>query len=100
MSSTTEQIEKRAQELLNQLTLDEKLGMMDADTPLWSGFMEMMGGAYNAHPWPAGVVERLGIPGILFTDGPRGVILEGGTTFGCVANNPCKIQVGRVERIG
>ena len=56
---TAQEIEAKARELLDQLTLDEKLGMMDADTPLWSGFVEMLGGAYNKHPWPAGVVERL-----------------------------------------
>ena len=76
-----EQIEAKAQELLAQLTLDEKISMVDGDPPFWAGAAEMMSGGYNDHPWPAGVVSRLGIPGIQFIDGPRGVMLEGATTF-------------------
>jgi beta-glucosidase len=40
-----------------------------------------MAGGYADHPWPAGVISRQGIPGIRFADGPRGVVLEGATTF-------------------
>ncbi len=76
-----EEIEARAQELLGMLTLDEKIKMMSGDTPFWPGLIEMMGGGYNAHPWVAGAVPRLGIPGIRFSDGPRGVVMEGATTF-------------------
>lgn len=76
-----EQIEAKAQEILAQLTLEEKLAMMDGDPPFWAGSAEMMSGGYNDHPWPAGVIARLGIPGIRFVDGPRGVMLEGATTF-------------------
>ena len=34
---TPEQIEAKARELLAQLTLDEKIGMMSGDPPFWSG---------------------------------------------------------------
>ena len=78
---SSEQIESAAQELLAQLTLDEKIKMMSGDAPFWPGMVDMMGGGYNAHPWVAGAVERLGIPGIRFSDGPRGVVMEGATTF-------------------
>ena len=76
-----EEIEALAHELLGQLTLDEKIKMMSGDTPFWSGMAEMMGGGYADHPWVAGAVPRLGIPGIRFSDGPRGVVMEGATTF-------------------
>jgi beta-glucosidase len=79
---TDEQIEARARELLGQLTPDEKLGLMDGDTPFWPGLTEMMApGGYASRPWVAGAVPRLGIPGIRFVDGPRGIIMKGATTF-------------------
>ena len=70
---SSQQIEAQAQEWLAQLTLDEKIEIMDGDTPFWAGMVEMMGGGYNAHPWNAGVISRLGIVGIRFADGPRGL---------------------------
>lgn len=77
-----EQVDARARELLAQLSLDEKLGLMDGDTPFWPGLAEMMApGGYASRPWVAGAVPRLGIPGIRFVDGPRGIIMHGATTF-------------------
>lgn len=79
---TPAQIDERARELLDQLTPDEKFGLMDGDTPFWPGFAEMMmPGGYSGRPWVAGAVPRLGIPGIRFVDGPRGIIMTGATTF-------------------
>lgn len=78
---SAEQIETKARDLLAQLTLDEKIKMMSGDIPFWPGMVDMMSGGYNAHPWAAGAVPRLGIPGIRFSDGPRGVVMEGATTF-------------------
>ncbi|HVT74707.1 MAG TPA: glycoside hydrolase family 3 C-terminal domain-containing protein [Lacunisphaera sp.] len=79
---TPEQIETRARELVAALTLEEKLGLMDGDTPFWPGLAEMMApGGYASRPWVAGAVPRLGIPGIRFVDGPRGIIMKGATTF-------------------
>ncbi len=79
---TPAQIDAKARSLLAQLTLDEKIGMMSGDTPFWPGLAEMMApGGYASRPWVAGAVPRLGIPGIRFVDGPRGIILMGATTF-------------------
>jgi beta-glucosidase len=36
--------------------------------------------ASHRHPWPAGQLPRLGLKGLHFVDGPRGVVLEGGAT--------------------
>ena len=55
-----EQVRAKAHELLAQLTLDEKIDMMDGDIPFWSGMIEMMQGGYADHPWPAGAIPRLG----------------------------------------
>jgi len=97
---TAEQIEAKAHELLTQLTLDEKIEMMDGDVAFWPGMVEMMGGGYADHPWPAGVISRLGIPGIRFADGPRGVVMEGATTFPVSMARGAAWDVALEERIG
>lgn len=98
---TGAQIDARARELLAQLTLDEKLGLMDGDTPFWPGLAEMMApGGYGSRPWVAGAVPRLGIPGIRFVDGPRGIIMKGATTFPVSMARGAAFDVGLEERIG
>jgi beta-glucosidase len=95
-----EQIEVKSRELLSQLTLDQKLAMMDGDTSFWPGLAEMMGGGYGDHPWNAGVNARLGIPGIRFADGPRGVVMDGATTFPVSMARGAAWDVALEERIG
>ena len=77
-----EAIDRRARDLLAELTFDEKLGLMDGDLPFWKGFARMSAPqGYSREFWVAGAVPRLGLPGIRFVDGPRGVIMDGATTF-------------------
>jgi beta-glucosidase len=92
----------RAQHLLDQLTLDEKIGMLDGDTAFWSGMIDTIrDDAYHRHPWPAGVVARVGIGGLHFVDGPRGVVLEGGaTTFPAAIARGATWDPGLEERVG
>jgi beta-glucosidase len=94
------QIEARASELLAQLTLDEKIEMMDGDTSFWTGLVNMMGGGYSAQTWDAGVISRLNIPGLRFSDGPRGLVMEGGTTFPVSMARGAAWDVDLEERIG
>lgn len=98
---TDAQIEDKAKELLSQLSLDEKLGLMDGDTRFWAGQIEMMQpGGYSSRPWVAGAVERLGIPGIRFVDGPRGIIMKGATTFPVSMARGASWDIGLEESIG
>jgi beta-glucosidase len=97
---TPEEIDEKSRALLAELTLDEKLGMMDADTPFWPGFIEMVGGGYGNHPWNAGVVSRLNIPGMRFVDGPRGIVMDGATTFPVSMARGATWDVALEERIG
>ena len=94
--------EPRARALLEQLTLAEKLAMLDGDTPFWSGMADIaLHNASHQHPWPAGVVPRLGIGGLHFVDGPRGVVLEGGaTTFPPPISRGASWDPDLEERIG
>ncbi len=95
-----EQIDARARELLGQLTLDEKIKMMSGDMPFWPGMVDMMGGGYADHPWIAGEVSRLGIPGVRFADGPRGAILDGATTFPVSMGRGATFDPELEEKIG
>jgi beta-glucosidase len=70
-----------ARSLLDQLSDEEKLGLLDGDEPFWPGMPHMMGVGYNLEPIVAGAVERLGIPGIRFADGPRGAVIGHSTAF-------------------
>jgi beta-glucosidase len=97
-----ETIEGRAQELLAQLSSAEKLALLDGDTDFWPGMVDIASrDASHVHPWPAGAVPRLGLAGLRFVDGPRGVVLKGGaTTFPPpIARGACW-DVDLEERIG
>lgn len=73
--------QERALELLAELTTAEKLDLLDGDTPFWAGMADIaLHQASHRHPWPAAQVPRLGLAGLQFVDGPRGVVLEGGAT--------------------
>ena len=78
---TEEQVEARASELLGKMTLEEKIGQMTGDMGMPEGFFEMFTSGYNRGVYPAGENPRLGVPGIRFSDGPRGVVLGNSTCF-------------------
>lgn len=67
--------EELIDELISQMTLDEKLFQMGGGATL----SELMN--YGVAPYRAGGCERLGIPSLQFTDGPRGVMLGASTCF-------------------
>ena len=72
-------VEARA--LVAAMTLEEKLGCLDGDTPFWDGLIDGLQGGYYEHTYPAAAVPRLGIPGFAFSDGPRGVVVGQATAF-------------------
>jgi beta-glucosidase len=74
--------------------------MMSGDEPFWSGMADMMNDGYADHPWVAGAVPRLGIPGVRFADGPRGVIMDGGTTFPVSMGRAPPLTPELEERVG
>ncbi len=98
---TPSEIEVRARALREQLSLDEKISLMHGQLLLWPGLAAMTApGGYSSRFWVAGEVTRLGIPGIRFTDGPRGVILEGGTTFPVSMARGAAFDPALEERVG
>ena len=73
-------VEARARALLDQLSLHERLHLLSGDGRLLRGLVEMARG-YNRTPYVAGEIPRLGIPGVRFADGPRGVVVGHATEF-------------------
>jgi beta-glucosidase len=91
---------RRAEELCAQLTLDEKIDLLSGATPFWPGMIEMLGEGYNLRPYVAGAVERLGIEGIRFTDGPRGVTVGHSTCFPVAMARGATFDPELEERVG
>jgi beta-glucosidase len=89
-----------AAQLVAQMTLAEKLGCLDGDTPFWPGLADMGAGGYYRHPWPAAVVDRLGVPGIQFADGPRGAVIADGTAFPVSMARGAMFDAALEERVG
>jgi beta-glucosidase len=94
--------ESEARKLLAQLSLPEKLSLLEGATPFWSGMADIAWrDASHRHPWPTTPIPRLGLKGLQFVDGPRGVVLEGGaTTFPVPIARGASWDVELEERIG
>ena len=81
MNSITCNIQAHVDALIERLTVHEKLGLISGSTPFWPGMAAIaLRDTPHHHPWPAGVLPRLGLKGLWFVDGPRGVVLHGGAT--------------------
>lgn len=89
-----------AKELYGQLTDAERLGLLDGDTPFWEGMREMVLEGYVTTPVPMGAVPRLGIPGVQFVDGPRGVCVGHSTAFPVSMSRGATWDAELEERVG
>lgn len=90
----------QAEKLYAELTEDERLGLLDGDTPFWEGLSWMREFAYNHIPYVHGEVARLGIPGTRFVDGPRGCVTGEGTAFPVSMARGATWDTSIEERIG
>lgn len=71
----------KARHIMESLTLEEKVSLMSGAMT----FEEVRGAIrkktkehYNQFPYPAGGIPEKGIPSVLFSDGPRGVVCGNG----------------------
>lgn len=85
--------------VLADLSLAEKVAMMSG-----SGFFQALAEddrVWGARPYRAGGgAERLNIPPLLFTDGPRGVTRGGSTCFPCTMARGATFDTDLEHRIG
>ncbi|MFW9879277.1 MAG: beta-glucosidase [Candidatus Thorarchaeota archaeon] len=93
------QIEEKAKEILSIMTLEEKFYQMSGDWTLAEGGVKMQK-RYNAEPIPAGKDKKLGIPGIFFSDGPRGVVIGNSTCFPVSIARGASWDLDLEEKIG
>jgi beta-glucosidase len=85
--------------ILAEATLEEKVGMMSG-----KGFFEAFradNGLWGARPYRAGGgIDRLGVPALYFTDGPRGVARGNSTCFPCSMARGASFDPDLEHRIG
>jgi beta-glucosidase len=94
-----EQMEEKARHLLAEMSLREKVQQMSGDTPLAAGASWLLAG-YNRSPIPGGENQRLSIPAIQFSDGPRGVAMHHSTCFPVSMARGASWDTDLEERIG
>ncbi len=71
----------QAATVVASMTVAERLWCLDGDAPTWLGLEFLGKGGYHEAPFHGAVVERVGMPGIAFSDGPRGVVIGNATCF-------------------
>ena len=92
--------EAKIREFLAEMTLTEKLQQLTGDDGYLSKGAISMARRYNSKPIPAGANKRLGIPAVLFSDGPRGVVMGNSTCFPVSMARGASWDVDLEERIG
>jgi beta-glucosidase len=70
-----------ARALVSAMTPEERLWCLDGDSPTWAGLKYLNSGGYHKAPFVAGEIERIGLGGIRFGDGPRGAVVGNATCF-------------------
>ncbi|PAX06419.1 beta-glucosidase family protein [Sphingomonas lenta] len=97
-SSPTE-IQAAVDAVLAEATLEEKVGMMSG-RGFFQAFLED-DRVWGARPYRAGGgIERLGLPPLWFTDGPRGVARGSSTCFPCTMARGATFDPDLEHRIG
>jgi beta-glucosidase len=92
-------LDAEAAALVDAMTDDEMLGVLDGDSEFWAGLKEMSE-QYNARPVVMGEVPRIGLPGLRFSDGPRGVVMGESTAFPVSMARGATWDLELEERIG
>ena len=96
---TGQEIAAAVEAVLHEATLEEKVAMMSG-----RGFFKQFsesGNRWGGNPYRAGGgCERLGVPALYFTDGPRGVARGNSTCFPCSMARGAAFDVDLERHIG
>ena len=100
---TEENLRNVTEKLIKEMTLKEKIRLMQGHAMAVTAKNFLKSGRfYNAEPYAAGGCKRLGIPEVLFADGPRGIVLGKSTCFpvsmlrGAAFDDELEYRVGEV----
>jgi beta-glucosidase len=89
-----------ARELYARLDEDERLWLLDGDSEFWEGLALFRSEGYNRTPLVHGAVDRLGLPGTRFVDGPRGCVAGAATAFPVSMARGATWDISLEERVG
>ncbi len=89
-----------AEDLFAELDDGERLWLLDGDTDFWEGLARFRSEGYNRVPIVHGAVERLGLPGSRFVDGPRGCVAGAATAFPVSMARGATWDVSLEEQVG
>jgi beta-glucosidase-like glycosyl hydrolase len=89
-----------ARDIVAAMTAQEKLWCLDGDAPFWAGLTYLGEAGYHKSPFRAARVDRLGLPGFAFSDGPRGVVIDQATCFPVSMARGATWDIDLEERIG
>ncbi len=79
---TKEKLYEVADLLLNEMTVKERIRLLQGHAlGVTAKNFLTKGRFYNGEAYPAGGCKRLGIPPVMFTDGPRGIVMKKCTCF-------------------
>jgi beta-glucosidase len=92
-------VEARALALLDAMSQHERIALLAGNGPLVRGVLDMAR-HYNETPYVAGELPRLGVPGIRFSDGPRGVVMGHATAFPVALARAATFDPGLEEWVG
>lgn len=82
MNQAKENFARKADQIVAQMSLEEKVALMSGKTGMFRLFLDtLVYRHYNRLPYPAGGNKRLGVPPLKFCDGPRGVTSGHATCF-------------------
>ena len=100
MTTVTPEIEARAQQLLRGLTPAEKFRLLAGEQGLHDFMLGAADRAAERHPQPAATVPRLGLTGLRFVDGPRGIAAGVSTCFPVPIARAAAFDYRLEERVG
>jgi beta-glucosidase len=89
-----------ARALVGHLSEYERLWCLDGDAPTWAGLGFLNNDGYHKAVFVAGEVDRVGFPGIRFSDGPRGAVVANATAFPVTMARGATWDPDLEERIG
>ncbi len=79
---TKDKLQEVAKLLLDEMTISEKIRILQGHAlGVTAKNFLTKGRFYNGEAYPAGGCKRLGIPPVMFTDGPRGIVMGKCTCF-------------------